>query len=106
MDVEFSYKKRISIGVSYQFNSKMNNVDGVFTSEIFNSPIGYDLGINNSMEKYNRGYHLIDFRVRVKLLKSTTLALMAENLFNEEYLIRPANFGSPRTFMAQLKVDF
>ena len=106
MDVEFSYKKRISIGVSYQFNSKMNNVDGVFTSQVFNSPIGYDLGINNSMEKYNRGYHLIDFRVRVKLLKSTTLALMAENLFNEEYLIRPANFGSPRTFMAQLKVDF
>lgn len=106
MDVEFSYKKRISIGVSYQFNSKMNNVDGVFTSAVFNSPIGYDLGINNSMEKYNRGYHLIDFRVRVKLLKSTTLALMAENLFNEEYLIRPANFGSPRTFMAQLKVDF
>ena len=106
MDVEFSYKKRISIGVSYQFNSKMNNVDGVFTSAVFNSPIGYDLGINNSMEKYNRGYHLIDFRIRVKLLKSTTLALMAENLFNEEYLIRPANFGSPRTFMAQLKVDF
>ena len=45
MDVEFSYKKRISIGVSYQFNSKMNNVDGVFTSAVFNSPIGYDLGL-------------------------------------------------------------
>ena len=106
LDVELSYKKRVSIGFSYQYNSKMNNIDGVFTSIIFNSPLGYDLGINNSMEKYNKGYHLVDFRVRIKLLKSTTLALMAENLFNEEYLIRPANFGSPRTFMAQLKVDF
>ena len=47
------------------------------------------------MEKYNRGYHLIDFRVRVKLLKSTTLALMAENLFNEEYLIRPQILDLP-----------
>jgi len=106
LDIELSYKKKISIGFSYQYNSKMNNIDGVFTSILFNSPLGYDLGINNSMDKYNRGYHLVDFRIRIKLMKSSTLALMAENIFNQEYLIRPANFGSPRTFMAQMSVKF
>ena len=111
LDIELSYKKKIMIGLSYQYNSKMNNIDWVFISQVFNTidgnaAIGYDLGINNSMEKLNRGYHLMDFRIRIKLLKSTTLALMAENIFNTEYLVRPANFGSPRTFMAQIKVDF
>lgn len=111
LDLEFSYKKKISIGLSYQYNSKMNNVDSVFTTSLFNSNSAFggsavDLGINNSMEKLNRGYHLMDFRIRIKLLKSTTLALMAENIFNTEYLVRPASFGSPRTFMAQVKVDF
>ena len=106
LDVELSYKKKISIGFSYQYNSKMNNIDGVFTSILFNSSLAFDLGINNSMEKYNTGYHLVDFRIRMKLLKSATLSLMVENLFNQEYLIRPANFGSPRTFMAQMSVKF
>ena len=89
----------------------MNNVDSVFSTTLLNSNSAFggsavDLGINNSMEKLNRGYHLMDFRIRFKILKSTTLALMAENIFNTEYLVRPASFGSPRTFMAQVKVDF
>jgi iron complex outermembrane receptor protein len=111
LDIEFSYKKKISIGFSYQYNSKMNNVDSVFTTPLFNSNTAFggsavDLGINNSMEKLNRAYHLMDFRIRIKFFKRTTLALMAENIFNTEYLLRPASFGSPRTFMAQVKVDF
>ena len=111
LDIELSYKKKFSIGFSYQYNSKMNNIDWIFVDDLFNDNSylggnGVDLGIVNSMEKYNKGYHLVDFRIRMKLLKSATLALMAENIFNQEYLIRPASFGSPRTFMAQMSVKF
>ena len=48
---------------------------GHINTSLFNSNSAFggsavDLGINNSMEKLNRGYHLMDFRIRIKLLKS------------------------------------
>ena len=35
-DIELSYKKRISLGFSFQYNSKMNNIDWIFVDDLFN----------------------------------------------------------------------
>ncbi|MBM77409.1 MAG: hypothetical protein CL846_02905 [Crocinitomicaceae bacterium] len=109
-DLEFKYKDAFSLGFSYQYNAKMINIDEVFTTELFNldNPnIGtVDLGINNSLERLNNGYHLFDARIKYKFENGFTLGLLGENIFNTPYLIRPANMGSPRTFMLQLRAEF
>ncbi len=103
-DLEMKYKKKFSLGFSYQFNSMMNNIDYVFTEYLFNSYV--DLGINNSMKELNNGYHLFDARIKYKFDNGFSLGLLGENIFNTPYLIRPANMGSPRTFMLQIRAEF
>lgn len=103
-DLEVKYKKKFSLGFSYQFNSMMNNIDYVFTDYLFNSYV--ELGINNSMDELNNGYHLFDARIKYKFDNGFSLGLLGENIFNTPYLIRPANMGSPRTFMLQLRAEF
>ena len=110
-DFEANYKNKLSYGFSYQFNSKMVNIDYVFTSPIFNTPPSslistVDLGITNSMEDLNKGYHLFDARIKYTISEQFTLGFLCENLLNTAYLIRPAYMGSPRTFMFQFKADF
>ena len=82
----------------------MNNIDYVFTDYLFNSYV--ELGINNSMDELNNGYHLFDARIKYKFDNGFSLGLLGENIFNTPYLIRPANMGSPRTFMLQLRAEF
>ena len=108
LDVESVYKNKLIIGLSYQYNSKMTNIDYAFVTGLFNENtlISTDLGINRSMLTLNNGYSLLDCRVKYNLKKDITVGFLCENLFNNSYLIRPANLGSPRTFMFQVQSKF
>lgn len=108
LDVESVYKNKLIIGLSYQYNSKMTNIDYAFVTGLFNENtlISTDLGINRSMVTLNNGYNLLDCRVKYNLKKDITVGFLCENLFNNSYLIRPANLGSPRTFMFQVQSKF
>jgi len=108
LDVESVYKNKLIIGLSYQYNSKMTNIDYAFVTGLFNENtlISTDLGINRSMLTLNNGYNLLDCRVKYNLKKDITVGFLCENLFNNSYLIRPANLGSPRTFMFQVQSKF
>ena len=108
LDLESVYKKKIIIGVSWQYNSKISNIDYAFTTGLFNENtlISTDLGINRSMEDLNSGYNLFDFRFKYNLQKDFTLGILCENLLNNDYIIRPANMGSPRTVMLQIQRKF
>jgi iron complex outermembrane receptor protein len=108
LDLEIVYKSKLTIGISYQFNSKMTNIDYAFVTGLFNENtlISTDLGINRSMLTLNKGYSLLDYRVRYNFKDNITVGLLCENLFNNSYLIRPANLGSPRTFMFQVQSKF
>ena len=108
LDVEIVYKSKLTIGLSYQYNSKMTNIDYAFVTGLFNENtlISTDLGINRSMLTLNNGYNLLDCRVKYNLKKDITVGFLCENLFNNSYLIRPANLGSPRTFMFQVQSKF
>ena len=57
-DLEITYKKSFSIGFSYQYNSKMDNIDAIFMDPLFESIIP---GIPSSMERLNHSFHLITF---------------------------------------------
>jgi iron complex outermembrane receptor protein len=108
LDLEIVYKSKLTIGISYQFNSKMTNIDYAFVTGLFNENtlISTDLGINRSMLTLNKGYSLLDYRVKYNFKDNITVGLLCENLFNNSYLIRPANLGSPRTFMFQVQSKF
>jgi outer membrane receptor for ferric coprogen and ferric-rhodotorulic acid len=58
------------------------------------------------MEDLNSGYNLFDFRFKYNLQKDFTLGILCENLLNNDYIIRPANMGSPRTVMLQIQRKF
>ena len=107
-DFEAIYKNKLTLGLSYQYNSKMLNIDYAFVTGLFNENtlISNDIGISRSMENLNNGYSLLDMRIKYSLKEDLKLGLMCENLFNNAYLIRPANLGSPRTFMLQLQAQF
>ena len=109
-DFEMNYKQKLSLGFSYQYNSRMMNIDGVFVTDLFNNtdPLfgTTDLGVNRSMSALNNGYHLFDARIKYNINDKFTVGLLCENLFNNSYLIRPAYMGSPRTVMFQLKKEF
>ena len=109
-DFEMIFKNKFIIGFSHQYNSRIRNIDGVFTSDLFNNEnpsFGtIDIGINRSMEALNHGYHLFDVRLKYNINETFTLGFLCENILNKSYLIRPAYMGSPRTFMFQLKKEF
>jgi outer membrane receptor for ferric coprogen and ferric-rhodotorulic acid len=86
----------------------MDNIDYAFVTGLFNENtlISTDLGINRSMLTLNNGYNLLDCRIKYNLKKGITVGFLCENLFNNSYLIRPANLGSPRTFMFQIQSKF
>ena len=109
-DFEVIYKNRLTVGFSHQYNSKIRNIDGVFTTDLFNTESAafgtIDIGVNRSMEALNHGYHLFDFRLKYNINNTLMLGFLCENLLNKSYLIRPAYMGSPRTYMFQLKKEF
>ncbi|MED5301866.1 MAG: TonB-dependent receptor, partial [Bacteroidota bacterium] len=109
-DFEVIYKNRLTVGFSHQYNSKIRNIDGVFTTDLFNTESAafgtIDIGVNRSMEALNHGYHLFDFRLKYNINDTLMLGFLCENLLNKSYLIRPAYMGSPRTYMFQLKKEF
>jgi len=108
LDLESTYKSKLTIGISCQYNSKMTNIDYAFVTGLFNENtlISTDLGINRSMQNLNNGYNLFDCRVKYNLRNDINIGFLCENLFNNSYLIRPANMGSPRTFMFQVQAKF
>ena len=91
----------------------MQNMDAIFASGMFNDngtgSGGYDgentlmnLGIFDSWNRNRDGSWIIDCRLGLQISNHTTLSLIIDNLFNQEYLNRPADLGPPRTFTLKL----
>ena len=108
LDVQLKYKK-YSTGLSARYSSAMQNMDAIFGSGAFNEGGGLDgeftlenLGVLNSWNRNRDGSWIIDCRVGLQISNHTTLSLIIDNLFNQEYLNRPADLGPPRTFTFKL----
>ena len=78
----------------------MKNIDKVFTDEWVNQ----DLipGINDAREKFKNGDLIFDIRLGYNLDNNAKLSLIVNNLFNKEYMSRPADMKPPRTIAIQL----
>ena len=111
-DIQLKYEN-YSAGLSARYNSAMQNMDAIFASGLFNDSGdgsgGYDgastlmnLGILDSWNRNRDGSWIIDCRFGLQISNHTTLSLIIDNLFNQEYLNRPADLGPPRTFTFKL----
>ena len=95
--------KHMSFGISARYNSFMQNVDGIFESDVFNGPSALiDVGITDSRQRFLDGDLIFDTRFSVKVNPKITLSAIIDNFYNVEYQIRPAYLGPPRTFTVKL----
>lgn len=94
-DIEVSYGKW-SLGYSLRFNSYMQNVDAIFTSEQVVP------GITEARKRNRNGDWVMDARLSYQITKQFKANLLVNNLTNYEYMSRPADMRPPRLWMVQL----
>jgi len=97
IDAELTYKK-LSFGGSCRYNDFMRNIDYAFTNSIIATVIK---DVNEARDKFKNGDFIVDFRASYQLNTVTKISLVVNNLFNTEYMSRPANMMPPRTIALQ-----
>lgn len=106
-DVEVKLDK-YSIGLSYRYYSKMENIDKAFKDiedDTKTIPNLHPIVIVDYWKTHN-GYHIFDGRVGYKLTPQHKLSLIANNIFNVTYFLRPLKIESPRMVTVQYVYTF
>jgi outer membrane cobalamin receptor len=98
-DIEINPGK-FMLGLSARYNSFMENVDAVFESE-FTLP-----GVKHYREKHYYGDWVFDMRMGYRITEQFKLSFIVKNLFNHEYMGRPADMQPPVNYALQLQMKF
>ena len=93
---------RLNGGFSLRYNSAMKNIDLIFNEPLFESYLGTETAWN----RINGDNFILDFRIGYDLTEDSRMSFNIENLFNREYLQRPASLGRPRTYSILYKIKF
>lgn len=88
-DTETTYKK-FFIGISGRYYSRIENIDKAFEFAIN--------GVMNYRATQPKGTWLFDLRAGADITKTIRASFIIRNLFNEEFMTRPADLQAPRTF--------
>lgn len=96
-DVRVTVKK-INVGIGVRYNSFMENID-----EVFNQLIP---GVLSFREKHNKGDVIYDASIGYIIDENIKVAVLCKNLTNHEYISRPADMQSPRSFVFQVNCSF
>lgn len=97
-DMQFSWK-RWEAGYSCRYASYMENIDAAFVSFPLNMFIR---DIQKGRELNPNGAFVSDVRMGYKINKSFKINFLVLNLFNKEFMVRPADMQAPRSFSMQL----
>ena len=107
MDIQATYKK-FSLGISLRYNSFMKNIDLMFEEPIL-TDTGQQFilpGLKEYRKNNSSGALVFDSRFIYHITKEMKLNLIVNNLFNAEYVSRPADLQAPRNFLLQLQYAF
>ncbi|HIP32722.1 MAG TPA: TonB-dependent receptor [Crocinitomicaceae bacterium] len=102
-DIEFTFFKKISIGFSTKYFSKILNMDGVI-EEFENSTTGpfiQDIRYMDYYQSHRFGNWIFDARISWNISKIHKIALISANITNRIYSLRPLKIEQPRTIMLQ-----
>ena len=107
LDIQATYKK-FSLGISLRYNSFMENIDLMFEEPILtDSGQQFILpGLREYRKNNSNGALVFDSRFIYHITKEMKLNLIVNNLFNAEYVSRPADLQAPRNFLIQLQYAF
>lgn len=95
-DVELTLLKHIGIGVGMRYYSFMENIDRIFEIQI--------PGIKHYRDNHRYGDWIFDARLSYSFRAEFKMSLIIKNLFNYEYMGRPADMQPPRSFALQLSL--
>ena len=107
IDIQATYKK-FSLGISLRYNSFMKNIDLMFEEPIL-TDAGQQFilpGLKEYRKNNSSGALVFDSRFIYHITKEMKLNLIINNLFNAEYVSRPADLQAPRNFLLQLQYAF
>ena len=103
IDLQFDYKQW-SLGVSNIYNSHVINIDAVFEGRGFEFVQNPDiLGLKEYRTQNDNGWSRWDVRASYQW-KAFKFSFLINNVFNQEYTVRPALIEPPRTF--SLRLDY
>ncbi len=104
LDAEFVYDKKLSIGMSAKYFSKMVNMDAIikdFEEITINNELLQDLRYMDFFNSHRFGNWIFDMRVSYNVNETHKLALIGSNILNRTYSLRPLKIEAPRTVMVQ-----
>lgn len=96
-DSEYEWKK-LSVGVSLQYNSYMRAIDRIFEND-FVEPFR---AVKKFRREHNSGTAIWDLRASYKLTNRVKAQFLVNNLTNVLYMNRPALLEAPRNFTLRL----
>jgi iron complex outermembrane receptor protein len=88
--------KDFSIGATYRYLSKTENIDLIFTNPFFIN------GVAAFREDHNDGNHIADLILSYQFPGEITFRFNVKNINNEFYAVRPAMIEPPRSYSIQL----
>lgn len=104
LDAEFVYDKKLSIGMSAKYFSKMINMDAIikdFEEVTINNELIQDLRYMDFFNSHRFGNWIFDARLSYNVNETHKLALIGSNILNRTYSLRPLKIEAPRTLMVQ-----
>ncbi len=95
-DISATYQK-VSLGLTGTYASFVTNLD---------RNVSAFAGIREFRSKYNKGQAIFDIRLGYDLSEKFRVMLLAKNILNTQYMIRPAFIEPPRNYTVQVSYDF
>ncbi|MBM3447566.1 MAG: TonB-dependent receptor [Bacteroidetes bacterium] len=94
-------RKNLTAGISFRYNSHMQNIDNAFGKLEDQFPAIFNPGINQWRAEHTTGDYVFDLRLGYKFSDKQRIAIMVNNVLNREYAIRPLSIEEPRMTMIQ-----
>ncbi len=103
-DAEWVYNKKLSVGLSAKYFSKIINMDAVianFDTLTNDTPALQNLRYMDYFNDHRFGNWIFDARISYSLTSMHKIAVIGSNILNRSYSLRPLKIEPPRTIMVQ-----
>lgn len=103
-DMEIMINKKIGIGLSAKYFSKIVNMDAIikdFEELTVDIDVLQDLRYMDYFNSHRFGNWIFDARLSYQLSDMHKVAVIGSNILNRSYSLRPLKIEAPRTIMVQ-----
>lgn len=103
-DIEWTYDKKCSFGLSAKYFSKIVNMDAIiedFENLTKDVDVLQDIRYMDFFYRTRHGNWIFDFRLSYNFKETHKLSVIGTNVLNRTYSLRPLKIEPPRTIMVQ-----